>query len=263
MGAKDEVLELFRQGLDPMQISEQRGTTVQTTIGYLHQLVGRGDLRPSDVLFSIPRDRREAVARQLDDRRRPAEQRLTPIKEALESQGMAVTWDELRVVIAFHHPDAPWGDMYEDIRSIECELHRLLRRLLEEHHGVDEAGWWRQGVPADIRVECQRRREEDPAPAPEPWCYTDLKHLARIVDRRWSLIASQLPASAGNKREVLADLARLNLIRNQVMHPVRGEQPDQDDFEFVRALRIRLGFWAGVAPPGQAAALPGSPGAAS
>lgn len=263
MGAKGEVLELFQQGLDPMQISEYRGTTIQTTIGYLHQLVGRGDLRPSDVLFSIPRERREAIARQVDDRRRPAEQRLTPIKEALERQGIPVTWDELRVVIAFYHPDAPWGDMYEDIRSIECELHELLRRALEAHHGPSETGWWRQGVPADIRVECQRRREEDPTPAAEPWCYTDLKHLARIIDRGWPLIADQLPAPARNKREVLAGLARLNRVRNQVMHPVRGEQPDEDDFEFVRALRIRLGFLAGVAPPGQVTALRGAAGVAS
>ena len=257
MGAREEVLELFRQGLDPVQISAQRGTTVQTTIGYLHQLVGRGDLRPSDVLFSMSRDRRDAIASLLDAERPPAEQRLRPIKEALEQQGMAVTWDELRVVIAFHNPDAPWGDMYEDIRSIECELHRLVRRVLEDRYGSDESGWWRQGIPAEIRVECQRRREEDPAPAPEPWCYTDLKHLERIIDRRWSLVAERLPLPAERKREVLADLARLNAIRNQVMHPVRGEQPDEDDFEFVRALRIRLGFWAGVAPPGQASARSG------
>lgn len=261
MGAREEVLELFREGLDPLQISAERATSVKTTIGYLHELVGRGDLRRSDVLFSISRHRREAIACQLDDQRRPAEQRLTPIKNALDRQGMSVTWDELRVVIAFHNPDAPWGDMYEDIRSIECELHRLVRRVLEEHYGPDERGWWRQGVPAAIRVECQRRREEDPVPAVEPWCYTDLKHMERIINIRWPMVAAQLPVPAESKREILANLARLNAIRNQVMHPVRGEQPNEDDFEFVRALRIRLGFWAGVAPPGQTSARSDASGA--
>jgi hypothetical protein len=35
---------------------------------------------------------------------------------------------------------------------------------------------------------------------------------------------------------------RLNRIRNQVMHPVRGEQLREEHFEFVRDLRIKLGF---------------------
>jgi hypothetical protein len=250
MGARDEVLEMFRSGLDPIRISEARGTTVQTTIGYLEQLVGRGRLRSSDVLFSIPEERRAPITRLLDGDT-PGNGRLTPLKETLEQQGHDVTWDELRIVVAFHQPDAPFGAMYEDVRGIECELHRLIRRVLEERFGDGEAGWWRQGVPLNIRQECQDRREEDPDPAPEPWCYTDLKHLERIVDRQWQLVAAHLPVRPEDKRAVLQDLARLNQIRNQVMHPVRAERPSEEDFEFVRALRIRLGFRADLPPSSQ------------
>jgi hypothetical protein len=81
MGAREEVLELFREGLDPMQTSEARGTSVQTTIGYLEHLVGRGLLRRSDVLFSIPRERREPIMHVLDGDE-PRSGRLTPLMEA-------------------------------------------------------------------------------------------------------------------------------------------------------------------------------------
>lgn len=248
MGAREEVLELFREGLDPMQISEVRETTVQTTIGYLEQLVGRGRLRRSDVLFSIPRERREPVMRLLSGDE-PHEGRLTPLMETLERNGHRVSWAELRVVVAFYDAASSYGDMYEDLRSIECELHRLLRRILEERFGGGGSGWWRSGVPLDVRQECQRRREEDPYPAAEPWCYADLKHLERIVDRLWVVVVEHLPVRPEDKRTVVTNLARLNRIRNQVMHPVRGEQPDEEDFEFVRGFRIQLGFRHGVPLP--------------
>jgi Helix-turn-helix domain len=245
MRAREEVLELFREGLDPMQVSQARGTTVQTTIGYLEQLVGRGLVRRSDVLFSVPRTRREPVMRLLDGDERHAG-RLRPLMEALERDGHRVSWEELRVVVAFYDAASSYGDMYEDLRSIECELHRLLRRILEQRFGGGEGGWWRSGIPLDVRRECQQRREEDPYPAPEPWCYADLKHLERIVDKQWTVVVEHLPVCPEDKRAVVADLARLNRIRNQVMHPVRGEQPDEEDFEFVRGFRIRLGFRHGV-----------------
>jgi hypothetical protein len=258
MGARDEVLTFFREGLDPMQISEVRGTTVQTTIGYLEQLVGRGLLRRSDVLFSIPRERREPVMRLLNGDE-PHVGRLTPLMEALERNGQHVSWGELRVVVAFYDAASSYGDMYEDLRSIECQLHRLLRRILEERFGGGEQGWWRSGVPLDVRQECQRRREEDLDPAPEPWCYADLKHLGRIVDRQWAVVVEHLPLRREDKRTVVAELARLNRIRNQVMHPVRGEQPDEEDFEFVRGFRIRLGFRRGVPPSSRRGDVPSEP----
>src|SRR6266545_190628 len=258
MGARDEVLEMFRSGLDPIQISSARGTTVQTTIGYLEQLVGRGHLRRSDVLFSTRKERRDPITRLLDGAAR-GDGRLTPLKEALEQQGHDVTWEELRVVVSFHQPEAPFGDMYEDVRTIECGLHRMVRSVLEEQFGDGEAGWWRQGVPINIRQDCQVRREEDLHPAAEPWCYTDLKHLERIIDRRWSMIAAHLPVRPEDKQSVLRDLARLNQIRNQVMHPVRAERPSEEDFEFVRALRIRLGFRADLPPSSQPESMEAAP----
>jgi hypothetical protein len=256
MGAREDVQQLFRQGLDPMQISQARGTTVETTVGYLEHLVGRGLLRRSDVLFSITRERREPITRLLDSGRfRDAW--LSPLKKALVRNGHDTTWEELRVVVAFYDAASPYGDMYEDLRSIECELHRLLRHILEEHFGFDETGWWRKGVPLDVRQECQSRREQDPYPAAEPWCYADLKHLERIIGHQWAVLVEHLPVRPEDKRAVISDLARLNRIRNQVMHPARGEQPDEEDFEFVRALRIRLGFRPDV-PPSSRPAVVGS-----
>jgi len=47
-----------------------------------------------------------------------------------------------------------------------------------------------------------------------------------------------------NKQGLLADLKKLNSIRNAVMHPVKGKSWDQDDFAFVAKLLSELSLYA-------------------
>jgi len=237
--AVDEVLQMFRDGKSAGEISVVRGTSMYITISNLLRLIGQGKLRRSDVFYSIPRERREPVTTIIDVDVTADPQR---VKKELEQDGHAIPLADVQVVCAFYDRDAAFGDMYEDLRSIECELHWLVRHILVERFGEGESGWWRQGVPGPIRIQLVSRREEDPEPRTEPYFYTDLMHLWEIINKNWPAMVDRLPKPARDKPRLKSDVVRLNRIRNQVMHPVRGEQLGEEHFEFVRDLRIKLGF---------------------
>ena len=153
--------------------------------------------------------------------------------------------DDIEVVLIYKDERFAYGDMYEDIRSIETNLHRLVREALEEEHGRDN--WWRRGVPQSIRVRCATRREEDDEPVDEPYAYTDLLDLSKITEKEWKPIRLKLPKEvAANRTLFVAHLEKLNRIRRLVMHPVRGPSPSEEDFQFVHNLKRELGFMGRV-----------------
>jgi hypothetical protein len=79
----------------------------------------------------------------------------------------------------------------------------MVRSKLEESFGKDETGWWRQGIPAEIRTVCASRREQDDEPAANPFAYTDLVHLFKIIDRNWNLFAGLLPKQYASNKKTL------------------------------------------------------------
>jgi hypothetical protein len=64
-----------------------------------------------------------------------------------------------------------------------------------------------------------------------PASYTDLIDLAEILDKNWATIAAKVLMNASHKKEILADLRRLNKLRRKVMHPVRSTLPNDAEFE--------------------------------
>lgn len=223
MGNREESVALLHAGLSPAQIAKRGFTggpvSLKTVFGYLEQKVGEGVIRRSDILFAVPHDVRVAVEQgRLND----------------------VDPDEAETVNRYSNARVALGDMYDDIRLVEVGLHKFVRSVLEKAHGHSESGWWRQGVPENVRIECQKRREQD-LDASEPYCYTDLLDLKAIIDKQWETIKKEMPPTiASNKKAFLTDLMRLNEIRRVVMHPVRDKIPTEDDFEFLRDLKKRL-----------------------
>lgn len=202
MGRPHEVASLLKAGLDPVQIAARLGISDKSVFDYLHRAVGEGLLRRSDIYFAVPPERRSSYRLLLEP---------------------------------YSDHSAALGDMYLDLRRLEINLHRQIQQSLVVRYGDDEKGWWRQGVPETVRLKCQERREKDPEEPCTAYGYTDLLDLGKIIENQWSLFKDQLPPSyAGNRRTLLDHLARLNRIRNKVMHPVRGVVPCEDDFDFVR-----------------------------
>jgi len=240
MGVREETLDMLRNGLSPKDITRARGVSIDTTLGYLDQLVGRGDLRRSDIFFTLPKDIREAVGVVAN----PIRWGLTTIETARKFlKHVGSNADEEDIIVAIKYGDArhALGDMYEDIRTIETFLHNLIHEKLMEIYGEGEFEWWRKGIPISVRQNCQSRREQDEDPVEDPYCYTDLLDLWHILDKQWNVLREALPDKLKADKHILRKrLIRLNLIRNNVMHPVRGVTPCEDDFEFVRDLKEQL-----------------------
>ncbi len=211
MEKSKQVGELVREGQTPTEIAETLGIAFSSVLSYLHRAVGAGYVRRSDVYFSLPSEVRAAPK-----------------------------GDDAIIVQQFGSPAHALGDMYDELRSIEASLHKLIRQTLVDHFGPEESEWWWEGIPENIRRKCAERRQEDTGPRYEEYGYTDVLDLAAIIRTRWTIASPHLGGYASDKPRFLKDMQRLGQIRNLVMHPVRGDFPTEDDYAFLRELRIRL-----------------------
>lgn len=208
-----QTAELLKGGHEPAAISAQLGISVSSVFTYLDRAVGEGLIRRSDIYFSVP-----------------PEKRSHPTLARYASATVA------------------FGDLYNDVRQIEVRLHDQVRRTLLHHYGDGDLGWWRQGVPESVRVKCQERREKDSDAPCDPYCYTDLIDLEKIIDAEWALFKDVMPSCYCSNKKIMSEhLKRFNRIRNKVMHTVRGATPTEDDFDFVHTLDHNLGPSAGAA----------------
>jgi hypothetical protein len=206
-------------------------------MNYLWSKIGEGELRRSDIAFSLKRNVRRAIESIVAETRT---QSATRICRELAKRGIQLSRYDIRMYLEYRRAPVVLGDMYEIVRDIEVRLHRFIKRVFVAEFGEED--WWRGGVPDHIRAECAALREKDPEPAPEPYNYTHLIALREILDRKWSVLSKYLPAEvAQNKKEFLERLVQLNRIRNNVMHPVRGGLLTEEEFEFVYTLDADLG----------------------
>lgn len=247
MARKHEAVEWLEKGYSPSEIADHMGVTVSTVMGYLYNQVGEGRIRRSDIVFSIDQDARDTIEEIITQANTTY---WSDILRRIEQTGESVNQDDLRVYLKLRDARVALGDMYEIIRDIEVTLHGAIKNALVAEYGTVD--WWRQGVPSNIRAECAASLERDPTPAEEPYCYTNFIHLKEILDEQWKLFSAVLPKTvASDKRKLLSSLTKLNTIRNNVMHPVRGVTPSDKDFAFVRELRdyLELERWLDFAIP--------------
>ena len=163
------------------------------------------------------------------------------ISKELKVRGIEADTDDVEVVLRYRDTRFAFGDMYDDIRTIEIGLHALIRNALEATYGKDK--WWRHGVPLAVRVKCRTRHEEDDDPVSDPFGYTDVLDLCKIAEKEWKVIGPKLPKEvAANRKGFAEDLGQLNRIRRMVMHHIRGATPSEDDFQFVHELKRKLNF---------------------
>ncbi len=230
MTQREEVSRLCRSGISPMDIARQMKISLYKVKTHLWTQVGEGDLRRSDVLFSISNEVRHEFA---EFAARTTATGYWPIINAAVEEGFSK--DEFRLYYDLTK-DRVWrGDLYEFIVDIEIALHTLVRQTLTGELGADESEWWRQGVPKSIRVACVSRREEDPDPVDDSFSYTTFIHLSDIIDKNWPFFQRVLPKKiASNRKLFTKDMRRLNSLRNTVMHPVKQIEITENDFLFAR-----------------------------
>ena len=188
------------------------------------------------MVFSIDQDTRDIIESAISKLNtthwyniyREAERKETPVNR-----------DDLQVYLKLRSDRVALGDMYEYIRDIEIALHEQIKNTLISEHGSED--WWRKGVPTNIRVPCATSLETDPEPAAEPYCYTNFIQLGEIMRRQWKTFRKTLPSRlSSSRKKLLSRLARMNSIRNAVMHPAKGVRLTERDFAFVREFRTDL-----------------------
>jgi len=229
---KDIAVDLLRRGLPPSEIAQQMHTSTRAVMQYLCLKIGEGDLRRSDVVFSVQPELRKAIEEILENKTGLSASAVTRL---LHKRGMQANRIDVAVYIAFRRARVVLGDMYELVRNLELRLHGFIKAAFVAEYGEEQ--WWRGGVPDTIRAECAALMEKDPEPASEPYCYTHLINTREIMDKRWSVLSKYIPGELKNrKKDLMERLLRLNRIRNAVMHPVRDSHLEEDDFGFVREL---------------------------
>jgi len=237
MSKRDHACALLRQGNSPSQIAAKMGVRTSYVMNYLWSKIGEGDLRRSDIAFSLQRNVRRAIETVVAETK---SQSIGRICQELQKRGIQCSRYDVRMYLEYRRAPVVLGDMYEIVRDIEVRLHRFIKRVFVSEFGQED--WWRGGVPDHIRAECAALREKDPEPAPEPYNYTHLIALREVLDRKWNVLSKHLPAEvAQNKKDLLERLLQLNRIRNNVMHPVRGGMLTEEEFEFVYTLDSDLG----------------------
>lgn len=210
VGRPEQVAERIARGLTPAQIADDLKIAHSTTLSYLETAVGKGLVRRSDIYFTLRRGTRRSP----------------------------MTREDQQVVIRFGSAAHATGDMYEDLRDIETTLHGRIRSALEKRYGMERKDWWLQ-LPLGTRNKCNERCEEDSLSL-DPYCYTDLLDLRKIVDKNWSVLQTEMGGFSSDKPRLMSELVKLNRIRNMVMHPARGTRPTEADFQFIRDLRRDL-----------------------
>lgn len=227
---------LLLQGKSPAQIAGELHIPLGVILNQLYRAVGQGLLRRSDILFSIEPEVRKAIEDAISGTGSNEPRRL---RGPLAHSGIQVSREDLDMYLRLRDSRVDLGDMYEFVREIELRLHDYIRTALVAEYG--EAEWWRKGVPLPVREDCAVMNERDAEPVGSLYCYTTLMNLRLILDREWSVLSKNLaPGVRADKQQFLADLSRLNRIRNIVMHPVKGIMFTAEDFDFVRRLRRQL-----------------------
>lgn len=231
MARKHEAQELLRQGNWPGKIARLMRVTDITVIQYLQLRVGEGELRLSDILYSYPAPLREALGAAADGRR-------GSMKELVN---LGLSKAELALYNRIMKSNTLNGDMYQSVSEFEMMIHSLVKHTLVKQFGSDLDAWWWDGVPMSIRTTCVQRHQLDNARTASPFEYTNFIELLEVIEKRWPQFEAVVPSEYRSNRKLLSQhLRRMNAIRNAVMHPVKGREWSQEDFEFVRMLTGRV-----------------------
>ena len=139
-------------------------------------------------------------------------------------------------------------EAYTLLATIEMCLHTFIVAKLRNTYGEDEREWWTKRVSDTIRTECGKRRELDPKRRDSCY-YLDLIHFETILDKNWAIFDAdfqKVSPELANKKLLLSQFSRLNTLRNEVMHPLRRETWDNEEFQWVKNFALNARRFAGL-----------------
>ena len=229
--------------LGPTEIAKELEIPTADAIQFLFIAVGEGCIRESEIFFILAKKYREAAI-DLPDIPRASPRYRETVRgyiDTINEDCPGADLDELVLYLSYRKRRVYVGDMYVFLTELERTLHDKIKSILMQKFGEKESGWWKAGVPNVVRINCAQAREFDGESIDHPYHFSTFIHLNKIMEKNWELFSRRLPKSViGDKVNFLNEMVRLNNIRNQVMHPVRGMPPTEDDFEFVREMHKKI-----------------------
>lgn len=229
MSVREYVSQMILDGKSLLEVANELSRKPDVIKRLLLLQVGEQELRLSDILFSIPHERRNTYELIISKFAKRNSRHQSAIGRNLDP-------NELDLYLISR--DAPRGDLYVAIADLEISLHFKIKEALVSVLGEGEEGWWRNGVPTEIRQRCAAMREADPCLIDHPYQCTTIIDLWKIIEEQWRIFTLILPSSlAADKRSLGEKMRRLNGLRNFVMHPVKAREFKKEDLTFVLDLR--------------------------
>lgn len=237
MGRPLDCAELIHQGLSPSRISEKLGISPSSVIQYLYVAIGKELIYLSDIVLTIPFNTRSAIEKIL------AENMTDNILVVYEELKNLINTDISQEEVKFYlrHRGNIIGDLYFFLSDLERTLHSLVKTVLRRHFQETADSWWEKGVSERIKVNCVGFAKNKVLNAEEYYNYTTFNEIRVIINDNWSIFKDHLPEPyASNMQFTMTNIAKANAIRNDVMHPVRGHYPSDEEFKTVKKIRHDL-----------------------
>ena len=231
------ILGLLSDGLSPSQIARQSGISTTLLIQQICMAIGAGRVLRSEIYATLNKNWLRDIApwSRLDPK-------FVHGNLVAGDDDCDLDIDDVKFYSLFVGKSFLPVETYEMLFEIEVNLHTKIKELLQEHYGQSETSWWTKGIPKNVRVACQKRREDNSEFSKEaPYDYMMLIDLKETFDKQWPVFQKRLPPKVAHEQpNFLADLENLNRIRNIVMHPVKSSQLTEDDFCFVKEMWLKL-----------------------
>ena len=117
--------------------------------------------------------------------------------------------------------------------KLERRMLQVTKEILSQEFGKDEEGWWVNGIPENIRMECAQMWEKDKRRENiEAFLY--FIQFSVIAEKNKGL-QTYFYYKKGGSDKPLEWLRKLNEIRNHYAHPLK-RAPSEDDLEFLKTV---------------------------
>ena len=109
------------------------GTSPAAVLQYLCLKIGEGELRRSDIAFSLGPELRSAIE---DSISKTGSLNASVIARELRSRGVEADRHDIAVYIQYRHARVVLGDMYELLRAVEMRMHTFAKQVSSRPRGL-------------------------------------------------------------------------------------------------------------------------------
>ncbi|HZL79279.1 MAG TPA: hypothetical protein VFC17_10550 [Candidatus Limnocylindrales bacterium] len=234
------------EGFRPKQIAIESETPIDLVVQQIIEAIDKKEVKRSQVLTALAQEWQDQILLFFPKfKKRP--EFVHEMLKASNLDDFDLEVEEVRLYLHCFERGFTDGQIYEAVCEIERTLHAKIKQILIEKYGAEENGWWRKGIPLDVRQYCVELREKDEDSVGNlPYSFTTFGHLQKILqfEENPALIKNRLPLGANDKapnmRVIIKQLMRLTKIRNRVMHPIGATPPTEEDFFFVKQMQANF-----------------------